>query len=94
MQLIGTFLVSFPVPDVRGCLTETGSSLQLLLHICHDLTLAVLSQQVASWDEAVEGLLRAVIRSYNSGNFTIMQEVHSAFLPEGKRPPALLEHTH
>ncbi|XP_016069175.1 PREDICTED: gem-associated protein 5 isoform X2 [Miniopterus natalensis] len=56
---------------------------QLLLHICHDLTLAVLSQQVASWDKAVEALLRAVVRSYDSGNFTVMQEVHSAFLPEG-----------
>ncbi|XP_032481446.1 gem-associated protein 5 isoform X2 [Phocoena sinus] len=63
--------------------TSNTPSKQLLLHICHDLTLAVLSQQVASWDAAVEGLLRAVIRSYNSGNFTIMQEVHSAFLPEG-----------
>ncbi|KAM7142729.1 gem-associated protein 5 isoform 1-T1 [Molossus nigricans] len=56
---------------------------QLLLHICHDLTLAVLSQQVASWDKAVEALLRAVVRSYDSGNFAVMQEVHSAFLPEG-----------
>ncbi|CAD7675427.1 unnamed protein product [Nyctereutes procyonoides] len=63
--------------------TNNTPSKQLLLHICHDLTLAVLSQQVASWDTAVEALLRAVIRSYDSGNFTIMQEVHSAFLPEG-----------
>uniref|UniRef100_A0A8C0LD63 Gem nuclear organelle associated protein 5 n=1 Tax=Canis lupus dingo TaxID=286419 RepID=A0A8C0LD63_CANLU len=63
--------------------TNNTPSKQLLLHICHDLTLAVLSQQVASWDAAVEALLRAVIRSYDSGNFTIMQEVHSAFLPEG-----------
>lgn len=62
----------------------SGFSLQLLLHICHDLTLAVLSQQLASWDKAVEALLRAVVRSYDSGNFTVMQEVHSAFLPEGK----------
>uniref|UniRef100_A0A8C7EUY5 Gem nuclear organelle associated protein 5 n=1 Tax=Neovison vison TaxID=452646 RepID=A0A8C7EUY5_NEOVI len=63
--------------------TNNTPSKQLLLHICHDLTLAVLSQQVASWDAAVEALLRAVVRSYDSGNFTIMQEVHSAFLPEG-----------
>uniref|UniRef100_A0ABI7WZ53 Gem nuclear organelle associated protein 5 n=1 Tax=Felis catus TaxID=9685 RepID=A0ABI7WZ53_FELCA len=63
--------------------TNNTPSKQLLLHICHDLTLAVLSQQVASWDVAVEALLRAVVRSYDSGNFTIMQEVHSAFLPEG-----------
>lgn len=56
--------------------------------------MAVLSQQLASWDMAVEGLLRAVMQSYDSGNFTIMQEVHSAFLPEGKRPPPLLVHTH
>lgn len=63
--------------------TNNTPSKQLLLHICHDLTLAVLSQQLASWDMAVEGLLRAVMQSYDSGNFTIMQEVHSAFLPEG-----------
>lgn len=72
------------VLSVGGCLTDSCLSLQLLLHICHDLTLAVLSQQVAAWDKAVEALLRAVVRSYDSGNFTIMQEVHSAFLPEGK----------
>ncbi|XP_036900726.1 gem-associated protein 5 [Sturnira hondurensis] len=63
--------------------TNNTPSKQLLLHICHDLTLAVLSQQTASWDKAVEALLRAVVRSYDSGNFTVMQEVHSAFLPEG-----------
>ncbi|XP_012664133.1 gem-associated protein 5 isoform X2 [Otolemur garnettii] len=63
--------------------TSNTPSKQLLLHICHDLTLALLSQQVASWDEAVQALLRAVVRSYDSGNFTIMQEVHSAFLPKG-----------
>ncbi|XP_049730126.1 gem-associated protein 5 isoform X1 [Elephas maximus indicus] len=63
--------------------TNNTPSRQLLLHICHDLTLALLSQQVASWDEAVKALLRAVVRSYDSGNFTIMQEVYSVFLPEG-----------
>lgn len=63
--------------------TSNTPSKQLLLHICHDLTLAVLSQQVASWDEAVQALLRAVSRSYDSGNFTIMQEVYSVFLPDG-----------
>lgn len=69
---------------------DSGFSLQLLLHICHDLTLAVLSQQVASWDKNVEALLRAVIRSYDSGNFTIMQDVYSAFLPDGKGPAPLV----
>uniref|UniRef100_A0A2K5PH88 Gem nuclear organelle associated protein 5 n=1 Tax=Cebus imitator TaxID=2715852 RepID=A0A2K5PH88_CEBIM len=63
--------------------TNNTPSKQLLLHICHDLTLAVLSQQMASWDEAVQALLRAVVRSYDSGSFTIMQEVYSAFLPDG-----------
>nr|XP_017526261.2 gem-associated protein 5 isoform X1 [Manis javanica] len=63
--------------------TSNTPSKQLLLHICHDLTLAVLGQLVASWDMAVEALLRAVVRSYDAGNFTIMQEVYSAFLPEG-----------
>ncbi|XP_058533541.1 gem-associated protein 5 [Ochotona princeps] len=63
--------------------TSNTPSKQVLLHICHDLTLAVLSQEVASWDAAVQALLQAVVRSYDSGNFTIMQEVHSAFLPDG-----------
>ncbi|XP_035145250.1 gem-associated protein 5 isoform X2 [Callithrix jacchus] len=63
--------------------TNNTPSKQLLLHICHDLTLAVLSQQMASWDEAVQAFLRAVVRSYDSGSFTIMQEVYSAFLPDG-----------
>ncbi|XP_006165160.1 gem-associated protein 5 isoform X2 [Tupaia chinensis] len=63
--------------------TVNTPSKQLLLHICHDLTLSVLSQQLASWDEAVHALLQAVVRSYDSGNFTIMQEVFSAFLPDG-----------
>ncbi|EGW06055.1 Gem-associated protein 5 [Cricetulus griseus] len=56
---------------------------QLLLHVCHDLTLAMLSQQAASWEEAVPALLQAVLRSYTSGNFTLMQEIYSAFLPDG-----------
>ncbi|XP_037654670.1 LOW QUALITY PROTEIN: gem-associated protein 5 [Choloepus didactylus] len=63
--------------------TNNTPSKQLLLHICHDLTLAVLSQEVAAWDEAVKALLRAWFRSYDAGNFTIMQEVCSAFLPKG-----------
>ncbi|XP_012508635.1 PREDICTED: gem-associated protein 5 [Propithecus coquereli] len=63
--------------------TSNTPSKQLLLHVCHDLTLAVLSQQAARWGEAVQALLRAVVRSYDSGSFTVMQEVHSAFLPEG-----------
>ncbi|XP_069878770.1 gem-associated protein 5 isoform X3 [Dipodomys merriami] len=63
--------------------TNNTPSKQLLLHICHDLTLVVLNQQVASWDEAVIALLRAVVRSYDSGNFTIMQEIHWTFLPDG-----------
>ncbi|CAH6786315.1 Gemin5 [Phodopus roborovskii] len=56
---------------------------QLLLHVCHDLTLAMLSQQAASWEEAVPALLQAVLQSYTSGNFTLMQEIYSAFLPGG-----------
>ena len=82
------FLPRAPAPRVTQHLAAR------VLHICHDLTLALLSQEAGSWDAAVEGLLRAVIRSYDSGNFTIMQEVHSAFLPQGKGPPAPLGHTH
>ncbi|XP_031206724.1 gem-associated protein 5 isoform X3 [Mastomys coucha] len=56
---------------------------QLLLHVCHYLTLAMLSQQAASWEETVPALLQAVVRSYTSGNFTLMQEIYSTFLPGG-----------
>lgn len=64
-------------------MNEILVSFQLLLHVCHDLTLAMLSQQAASWEEAVPALLQAVVRSYTSGNFTLMQEIYSAFLPGG-----------
>ncbi|XP_027697804.1 gem-associated protein 5 isoform X2 [Vombatus ursinus] len=65
--------------------SATGHTLskQLLFHISHDLTLAVLSQQTASWPEAVRALLAAVTRSYDSGNFTLMQEICTLFLPKG-----------
>ncbi|EOA96589.1 Gem-associated protein 5, partial [Anas platyrhynchos] len=56
---------------------------QVLFHISHDLTLAALSYQAAAWDEAVKSILGAVTRSYDAGNFILMQELCSIFLPEG-----------
>uniref|UniRef100_A0A8B9D209 Gem nuclear organelle associated protein 5 n=1 Tax=Anser cygnoides TaxID=8845 RepID=A0A8B9D209_ANSCY len=56
---------------------------QVLFHISHDLTLAALSYQAATWDEAVKSILGAVTRSYDAGNFTLMQEICSIFLPDG-----------
>uniref|UniRef100_A0A8C8VFV3 Gem nuclear organelle associated protein 5 n=1 Tax=Pelusios castaneus TaxID=367368 RepID=A0A8C8VFV3_9SAUR len=56
---------------------------QLLFHISHDLTLAALSHETASWDEAVKAVLGAVTRSYNAGNFTLMQEICNLILPKG-----------
>ncbi|KGL83083.1 Gem-associated protein 5, partial [Tinamus guttatus] len=56
---------------------------QLLFHISHDVTLAFLSSQTAAWDEAVRSLLGAVTRSYDAGDFTLMQEICSLLLPEG-----------
>ncbi|XP_068554329.1 gem-associated protein 5 isoform X1 [Anas acuta] len=56
---------------------------QVLFHISHDLTLAALSYQAAAWNEAVKSILGAVTRSYDAGNFTLMQELCSIFLPEG-----------
>ncbi|XP_031454087.1 gem-associated protein 5 isoform X2 [Phasianus colchicus] len=56
---------------------------QVLFYISHDLTLAALSYQAAAWDEAVKSILDAVARSYDAGNFTLMQEICSIFLPEG-----------
>lgn len=55
----------------------------MLFYISHDLTLAALSYQAAAWDEAVKSILDAVARSYDAGNFTLMQEICSIFLPEG-----------
>ncbi|NXL00403.1 GEMI5 protein, partial [Mesembrinibis cayennensis] len=56
---------------------------QVLFRISHDLTLAALSYQTATWDEAVKSILGAVTRSYDAGNFTLMQEICSIILPEG-----------
>ncbi|NXL56409.1 GEMI5 protein, partial [Chordeiles acutipennis] len=56
---------------------------QVLFHISHDLTLAALSYQTSTWDEAVKSILGAVTRSYDAGNFTQMQEICSIILPEG-----------
>ncbi|NXL84581.1 GEMI5 protein, partial [Alectura lathami] len=56
---------------------------QVLFHISHDLALAALSYQAATWDEAVKSILSAVTRSYDAGNFTLMQEICSILLPEG-----------
>uniref|UniRef100_A0A8B9SD63 Gem nuclear organelle associated protein 5 n=1 Tax=Apteryx owenii TaxID=8824 RepID=A0A8B9SD63_APTOW len=63
--------------------TSNTPSKQLLFHISHDLTLATLSYQTATWDEAVKSILGAVTRSYDAGNFTLMQEICSILLPEG-----------
>ncbi|XP_061473449.1 gem-associated protein 5 isoform X2 [Rhineura floridana] len=56
---------------------------QLLFHISHDLTLALLSHQTASWEKAVKAILGAVTRSYDAGNFRLMQEIFSLLLPTG-----------
>nr|XP_056716172.1 gem-associated protein 5 [Euleptes europaea] len=56
---------------------------QLLFHISHELTLALLSHQTASWEEAVKAILGAVTRSYDAGNFTLMQEICNIILPRG-----------
>ncbi|CAM5132176.1 unnamed protein product [Eretmochelys imbricata] len=56
---------------------------QLLFHISHDLTLAALSHETASWDEAVKAILGAVTRSYDAGNFILMQEICNLLLPKG-----------
>ncbi|PKU31424.1 hypothetical protein llap_18272 [Limosa lapponica baueri] len=64
--------------------TSNAHPKQVLFHISHDLTLAALSYQIATWDEAVKSILGAVTRSYDAGNFTLMQEICSIILPEGE----------
>ncbi|NXT13893.1 GEMI5 protein, partial [Prunella fulvescens] len=56
---------------------------QVLFHISHDLALAALSCHLGMWDEAVKSVLGAVTRSFDAGNFTLMQEICSIILPEG-----------
>ncbi|XP_041338009.1 gem-associated protein 5 isoform X2 [Pyrgilauda ruficollis] len=56
---------------------------QVLFHISHDLALAALSCHLGVWDEAVKSILGAVTRSFDAGNFTLMQEICSIILPEG-----------
>ncbi|KAJ6667841.1 hypothetical protein lerEdw1_016162 [Lerista edwardsae] len=56
---------------------------QLLFHISHDLTLALLSHQTGSWEEAIKATLGAVSRSYEAGNFTLLQEICSRLFPRG-----------
>ncbi|XP_029439095.1 gem-associated protein 5 [Rhinatrema bivittatum] len=63
--------------------TPNTSLRQLLFHISHETTLAVLSNQIASWDEAVRALLKAVTRGYDAGHFTLMQEICCLLLPDG-----------
>nr|XP_033783003.1 gem-associated protein 5 [Geotrypetes seraphini] len=65
--------------------TPNTSARQLLFHISYDVTLALLSSQLFSWDETVTALLRAVTRAYNAGHFTLMQEICSLLLPDGCR---------
>uniref|UniRef100_A0A8C5RPA2 Gem nuclear organelle associated protein 5 n=1 Tax=Laticauda laticaudata TaxID=8630 RepID=A0A8C5RPA2_LATLA len=48
---------------------------QLMFHISHELTLAFLSLQMSSWEETVKATLQAVMRSYEAGNFSLMQEI-------------------
>ncbi|NXQ33491.1 GEMI5 protein, partial [Alaudala cheleensis] len=56
---------------------------QVLFHISHDLALAALSCHLGVWDEAVKRILGAVTRSFDAGNFTLLQEICSIILPEG-----------
>ncbi|XP_048344202.1 gem-associated protein 5 [Sphaerodactylus townsendi] len=56
---------------------------QLLFYVSHELTLALLSHLTASWEEAVKAILGAVTRSYDAGNFTLMQEICNIILPRG-----------
>ncbi|XP_069510057.1 gem-associated protein 5 isoform X2 [Ambystoma mexicanum] len=63
--------------------TMNTNAKQLLFHLSHDVTLAVLSSLTSTWDEAVKAFLRVVTRCYDAGQFTLMQEMHSLLLPQG-----------
>ncbi|KAF2979018.1 hypothetical protein EK904_000181 [Melospiza melodia maxima] len=62
---------------------QQHKTLFVLFHISHDLALAALSCHLGMWDEAVKSILGAVSRSFDAGNFTLMQEICSIILPEG-----------
>uniref|UniRef100_A0A8D2PDN9 Gem nuclear organelle associated protein 5 n=1 Tax=Zosterops lateralis melanops TaxID=1220523 RepID=A0A8D2PDN9_ZOSLA len=57
---------------------------QVLFHVSHDLALAALSCHLGMWDEAVKNILGAVTRSFDAGNFTLLQEICNIILPKGK----------
>ncbi|NXM62282.1 GEMI5 protein, partial [Illadopsis cleaveri] len=56
---------------------------QVLFHVSHDLALAALSCHLGMWDEAVKSILGAVTRSFDAGNFTLLQEICNIILPKG-----------
>uniref|UniRef100_A0A8D2PCE4 Gem nuclear organelle associated protein 5 n=1 Tax=Zosterops lateralis melanops TaxID=1220523 RepID=A0A8D2PCE4_ZOSLA len=56
---------------------------QVLFHVSHDLALAALSCHLGMWDEAVKNILGAVTRSFDAGNFTLLQEICNIILPKG-----------
>lgn len=63
--------------------TINTSTKQLLFHLSHDVTLAVLNSLTSIWDEAVRAFLGAVTRCYDAGQFNLMQEMCSLLLPQG-----------
>ncbi|XP_015272563.1 PREDICTED: gem-associated protein 5 [Gekko japonicus] len=72
-------LQTIPYPHA----TSNTPPQQLLFYVSHELTLALLSHQTASWEEAVKAILGAVSQSYDGGNFTLMQEICNIILPRG-----------
>lgn len=70
---------------------------QLLFHLSHDLTLAVLSSVALARGETVTAMLGALTRCRDATHFTLMRELCSLLLPKGMQSvsslKAQLDHT-
>ncbi|XP_067900168.1 gem-associated protein 5 [Heterodontus francisci] len=55
----------------------------LMLHLAHELSLAISNMLLSDYTQMVTVLLEAVVCCVNAGNFTLMQEISKIALPEG-----------
>ncbi|XP_067852096.1 gem-associated protein 5 [Heptranchias perlo] len=55
----------------------------LLLHLSHEISLAIISMLMSDYAETVTVLLNALVRCIDAGQFTLMQEISKVVLPEG-----------
>ncbi|TRY96147.1 hypothetical protein DNTS_028341 [Danionella cerebrum] len=62
---------------------------QLISHISLDITLCALNELLCDWSSALEELLRALTRGFETGNFNLMTEMRRLLLLNGLESVAL-----